>query len=305
MRVAGLEQPPYDTSLMGVVKGALDHFGMDHTSAEAFVMSGHAFVINIHEELCPSAPYVWNYETFMRLVANLGLDMETIGTLLPATCTADEKAALECQVREALDAGAVCSLLNFDNQLILGYDDEGFIAAQPWSAAVDSTPPRLTFGTWDEYQNGPPLTFFRFTRAEGLAKASVNGALDFAGEVWGNSPRYVEERYGLGAAAYANWLAAIDAGHADEHGNWWNAVVWAECREHAGDYFQGIAASEFPGAIDRQCARLLAVDYRALSRLLYRASDKTATAEQKHQLVSKARDLESRCVERIAEIRAH
>ena len=90
-----------------------------------------------------------------------------------------------------------------------------------------------------------------------------------------------------------------------EHGNWWNAVVWAECRERAGDYFQGIAASEFPGPIDRQQARHLAVDYRALSRLLYRASDRTASAEQKHQFVSKARDLEGGCVERIAELRAH
>ena len=307
MRVAGLEQPPYDTSLMGVVKGALDHFGLEHTSAEAFVMSGHAFVINIHEELCPSAPYVWNYETFMRLVGNLGLDMAVIGTLLPAASTTDEKAALEADVRAALDDGAVCSLLNLENQLVLGYDDAGFIAAQPWSAALDSTPARVTFGTWDEYRHGPPLTFFRFTpsASPSPAKASVHDALDFATEVWENSPRYVEEHYGLGAAAYDNWLSAIDAGHADEHGNWWNAVVWAECRERAGDYFQGLAASEFPGPIDRQQARHLAVDYRALSRLLYRASDRTASAEQKHQFVSKARDLEGGCAERIAELRAH
>lgn len=303
MQVAGLEQPPYDTSLMGVVKGALDHFGLDHTAAETFVVSGHAFVINIHEELCPSGPYVWNYETFMRLVANLGLAMAPLGTLLATTSTPDEKAELEGKVKGAMDEGAVCSLLNLENQLLLGYDDEGFIAAQPW-AAVDSTPGRLTFGTWEEYSAGPPVTFFKFAEAAPPSKMPVHDALDFAVEVWENSDRYVEDRYGLGAAAYANWLSAIDAGHAGEHGNWWNAVVWAECRERAGDYFQSIAAAEFPGAIDRQRARLLAVDYRALSRLLCRASDKTASAEQKHLLVTKARDLESRCVERIAELRA-
>lgn len=303
MQVAGLEQPPYDTSLMGVVKGALDHCGLDHTAAEAFVVSGHAFVINIHEELCPSGPYVWNYEPFMRLVRNLGLEMAPLGTLLAATSTPDEKAELEDKVKNAMDQGAVCSLLNLDNQLLLGYDDEGFIAAQPWSG-VDSTPGRMTFGTWKEYTAGPPVTFFQFTEAPPPSKASVHEALDFALEVWENSERYAEERYGLGAAAYANWLGAIDAGQGNEHGNWWNAVVWAECRERAGDYFQSVAAAEFPGAIDRQCARLLAVDYRALSRLLYRASDKTAPAEQKHLLVTKARDLDSRCVERIADLRA-
>ena len=49
-----LVQPPYDTGLVGVVKGALDHYGIDTAPAETFVLSGHAFVINIHEELCPS-----------------------------------------------------------------------------------------------------------------------------------------------------------------------------------------------------------------------------------------------------------
>ena len=169
--------------------------------------------------------------------------------LLPAACTADERADLEAKVRQCIDDGAVCSLLSLDNQLLLGYDDEGFVAAQPWSA-VDSTPARLTFGTWAEYQAGPPVTFYRFSESAPPSKKPVHEALEFALEVWGNSARYVEERYGLGEAAYANWLGALDAGHGDDHGNWWNAVVWAECRERAGDYFQGVAASEFPGAID-------------------------------------------------------
>ena len=304
MRVAGLEQPPFDTSLMGVVKGALDHYGIDRSADEAFVVSGHAFVINIHEELCPSGPYCWNTETFARLLCNIGLHREMIGMLLPATSTAEAKGALEAKVREAMDQGAVCALLGLDHQLLLGYDDEGFMAAQPWSDAADSTPARVTFGSWEEYSAGPPLTFFKFTQCQEASKTPVHEALDFAVDVWRNAEGYVEANYGLGAAAYANWLGAIDAGHGGEHGNWWNAVVWAECRERAGDYFQSLAASEFPGPVDRQRARLLAVDYRALAMLLYRASDKTASDTDKRRLVEKARDLESRCIERIAELRA-
>ena len=80
-------------------------------------------------------------------------------------------------------------------------------------------------------------------------------------------------------------------------------MVWAECRERAGDYFQDLAAAEFPGPIDQRQARELAVDYRALARLLYRVSDKTASAEAKRGFVEQARVLDERCVERIAEIR--
>ena len=254
MRMTALEQPPYDTSLMGVVKGALDHYDIACTPGKAFVASGHAFVLNVHEELCPSSPYVWDYRRFFELLRNLGLATEQLGMALP-NAAASDKAALEEKVRTALDSGAVCSLLNLDNQLILGYDDAGFALAQPWDA-IDSTPARLSYGSWRELQAGPPLDVLpvqplRATPLGADARATLD-ALDFAVELWRHPQRYAVERYGMGANAYANWLAALDAGHGDEHGNWWNGVVWAECRDRAGDYFQDLAAAAFPGAIDQE-----------------------------------------------------
>ncbi len=301
MRVADLEQPPYNTSMLGVVKGALDHFGIGCSREEAFVHSGHAFVINVHNELCPSGPYVWNYDGFLRLIGNLGLDVESLGTS-HAQGEQAEKTALESAVRAALDGGAVCSLLNLENQLVLGYHDDGLLAAQPWGE-MESTPDRVQYGTWEAFRNGPPMTFFRFERGASAARQPLFDALDFAVDVWQHGERHTDAPYGMGRAAYANWLQAIDDGHGIEHGNWWNAVVWAECRECAGDYFQRLAASEFPGPIPAEPARRLAIDYRALSRLLYRASDKTAADADKRDWVTAARDLEERCVERIAELR--
>ncbi|MYF28707.1 MAG: hypothetical protein F4169_07555, partial [Gammaproteobacteria bacterium] len=85
-----LTQPPYDTSLVGVVKGALDYYGIDTAPAETFVLSGHAFVINIHPELCPSGPYCWNQERFRDLLPNLGIRMEQLGMLVAAAPAADK-----------------------------------------------------------------------------------------------------------------------------------------------------------------------------------------------------------------------
>lgn len=299
----GLQQPPYNTSLMGVAKGALDHYGSDARPAEAFVLSGHAFVVNIHEELCPSAPYCWNNSRFFELLGNLGLDARQLGMALP-NAPDSEKAALEATVREALARGNVCSLLNLDNQLILGHDADGFRLAQPWGD-VESTPARLSYGSWREFQAGPPLTFFEFRQSE----ASVNGsavfdALDFALAIWREPQRFAEAGYGMGPDAYANWIAAIDAGHGDDHGTWWNGMVWAECREQAGDYFQSLAAAEFPGAIDQQQARLLALGYRKAAKLLYRAADKTADAAAKRRFVLEARDAEADCIAGMEKLRA-
>ena len=306
MNNTGLVQPPYDTSLVGVVKGALDYYGIDTAPAETFALSGHAFAINIHEELCPSGPYCWDQNRFRDLLPNLGIRMVELGMVMPTAGTA-EKERLAERVRAELDDGNVCSVLNMDHQLVVGYDDNGFELALPWGeGVVDSTPARLTFATWQEFAHGPPVEFFRFDptprRAESAATASV---LDFAVDVWRRPEQFAESPYGTGNQAYENWLAGIDAGHGESHGNWWNAVVWGECRERAGDYFQDLAAAEFPGAIDQREARELAVDYRALSRLLFRASDKNASPADKRRFVEQARDLDAGCVERIAELRAH
>ena len=306
MRTADLQQPPYDTSLMGVAKGALDHYGIDCTPGKAFVASGHAFVLNVHEELCPSGPYVWHYQRCFELLRNLGLDFEPIGIALP-NAAASEKTALEAKVRGALDAGAVCSLRNLDHQLVLGYDEAGFLLAQPWGDAADTTPARLSYGSWRECSVGPPLAFYQFTQCKaalGLEERAIFDALDFGLELWRHPGHYADERYGLGAKAYANWIAALDAGCDDEHGNWRNGLVWGECREHAGDYFQDLAAADFPGPIDQEQARHLAIGYRSVARLLYRAADKTAAATAKRGFVAEARDLETDCMERIADLLA-
>ena len=46
---------------MGVVKGAMDYSGIKTSDARAFGGSGHAFLINVHRQLCPSGPHCWDY----------------------------------------------------------------------------------------------------------------------------------------------------------------------------------------------------------------------------------------------------
>ena len=257
-------------------------------------------------ELCPSGPYCWQYGRVGGLLPNLGLRMAPLGMAM-ATEPAQTKAGLETRVREALDRGDICAMLHLDNQLILGYDESGFDLALPWGeTVVDSTPARLSAGTWQEVVNGPPATFFAFAPCEPRREsAAIAASLDFAVEAWQCPEGLVLDGYGFGRLAYDNWLAGLDAGHGEGHGNWWNGVVWAECRERAGDYFQDLAAADYPGPLDQRQARQLAVDYRAIGRLLYRAADKTASVDDKKRFVGEARDLEAGCVERIADIRSH
>lgn len=297
--VDGLVQPPCETSMMGVVKGAMDRLGVKTALAEAFFLSGHAFLINIHDEICPSGPYVWNWDEFFRLLPNAGIRMTHLATLMPAA-TPSERAPVEAKVRTAMAEGAVCSLVHLDHQLIVGHDDEGFALAQPWPG-MESTPARLTYGTWAECQSGPPVTFFRLDACDPPSAQPVEDALAYAVDLWEHPDRHSDEPYAVGDGAYAKWLAAIDAGPKDAHGNWWNAVVWAECREHAADYFLSLASSaNGEGPLSPEDARWLANRYRDVNRLLRLASDRESAATDKRRHVAEARELDRACVHRIA-----
>ena len=171
--------------------------------------------------------------------------MQNAGTL---TATADpaRRAAFEERLRRAIDAGVVCSLLNMEHQLLLGYDGDGFTLAQPWGPDCSMTPARLSFGIWREFRDGPPVTFFTLTTCSPRPESAVSDAMDFALDLWRHPARYTEAPYAAGARAYDTWLDAIDGGHGDGVGNWWNALVWAECRARAADYLQDLSDDDAP-----------------------------------------------------------
>ena len=301
VRLHGLEQPPYHTTMMGVVKGALDYYGIARTPGEAFVLSGHALLMNVHEELCPSGPYLWRHDRFFELLANLGLAMRNAGSLTP-TADPARRAALEERLRGALDTGVVCSLLNMEHQLLLGYDGDGFTLAQPWGPDRAMTPARLSFGSWREFRDGPPVTFFTLTTCPTRPESAVSDAMEFALDLWRHPERYTEAPYAVGAGAYDTWLHALDGGHGDGVGNWWNALVWAECRARAADYLQDLAGEDSPEPFADGAARWMAPRYRSVSDLLTRAADKTASAVEKRRLIAEARAVEASCIDRLGEI---
>jgi hypothetical protein len=68
MPLTNLAMPRYNTTMMGVLKGVLDYFALPTTDAYVFGVSGHAFLINIHNRLCPSGPYCWNSSGMMEQI---------------------------------------------------------------------------------------------------------------------------------------------------------------------------------------------------------------------------------------------
>jgi len=297
-----IAQPPFNASMMGVVKGVIDHYGLGHSPAMAYGGSGHAFLINVHEAICPSGPYCWKYDGFVRLLRNLGLEMEDLG-FISAQSSADEKAALEKAVIGRLDKGELCSVLNMDNQIIYGYDDKGLLLAQPWSCEVPVTPARITFGTWEEFGQELHANCYAFGKLEPapVLKAAVD-SLEHAAELFTAPGKYCFPKYAIGPAAYDNWIAAVEGDKGGSHGNWWNATVWAECRAMASEYFREL--SEVHKLGDGGRARKLAEDYKNIAAKLAAASNKEMGAKEKAAVLRELKQKETEAIALVGEYRA-
>ena len=296
-------QPPFDTSLLGVAVAAAEHYGLERTPEEAFVLSGHAFALNIHPDLCPSGPYCWDFPRSLALLANFGLEMHGLGTLLPTADPGDRR-RLEERVCRELEGGAVCSLLNLDHQLVTVCDEGGFVLARPWGPEPPSTPARLTFGSWAECQSGPPVAFFRLAPCSRRSATPLADAVDFAIEAWRQPDGMTEAPYRFGPDGYALWLAALENGEIDEHGNWWNASVWGECRAFAGRYFREAPRDALPEWLQPGPARELGGRYAAIASRLHDVSDRTRSKLARRDLVAEARDIEADCIERLERLRS-
>lgn len=299
MRIENLAVPPFNTTMMGVLKGVVDFHGIEASPATVFGGSGHAFLINIHEQLCPSGPYCWRRDLADPLIRNLGLEMADLGFYSPQN-SAEDRAAVEKTLRDALDEGLPCSLCNMEHQIITGCDDDGLFTTQPWPK-MDFPPARLSFGSWKEFGDEFHVNFFVLRRLDPCdRKTAVLDSLDYAVDLHANPAEHCLERYGIGPRAYENWAGAVEE-YGTSHGNWWNATVWSECRQMAAEYF-GEIGSEF-GHLAGPASELSEA-YAAISESLGRLSDQEMAAREKVALLDETKQKEAAAIEMVSALAA-
>lgn len=240
MHFSPVTQPAFNTSIMGVIKGVVDYFGIPLSDAVVFGTTGHAFLINIHDVICPSGPYCWNHEGMFQLMSNLGITVEDLGFYQPDSAP-EERNRVERMVKAGLDRGKLCSVLNMDHQLVSGYNDTHLFLCVPWPEFADLTPSKLTFGTWEEYGEDYHCQFYSYDKTGGLQlEKAIRASLFYALEMFKTPEKYCAEPYALGLTAYDQWCEALREGHGRNHGNFWNATVWSECRIMAAKYLDEI-----------------------------------------------------------------
>lgn len=74
----GLRSRDRFTDILGGVEGCLAYLGVEITPAWLFGGTGHAFVVNVTDTLCPSGPSAWNREMLYTLAPNLGYTLRGV-----------------------------------------------------------------------------------------------------------------------------------------------------------------------------------------------------------------------------------
>lgn len=223
--------------MLSCAKGCLNYWKRDVSLPWLFGCTGHAFVINIHEVVCPSSPTAWHYgPVISELPPNIGYSLTGVHGMAHLGHDMDAKRAEAWDfVRRNIDEDVPCygwELEYPDFYLINGYDDAGYTyvpheggaaAHKPWGELGDSEIGMLEVNALRLCDPKPDAI-------------AVREGLRFALHVATNPPGVIFDKYASGVKAFEVWAEALETGRANRFGQGYNAGFWADCRAQGVDF---------------------------------------------------------------------
>ena len=270
-KLQGLQWSPKWVSHLGCIKGCVDYLGIDVSEAWLYGGTGHAFVINLHEGVCPSGPTAWRTVKLFELGKNLGYTIDGVfGLKSNDDFAAVQERAWE-HVVQAIDQGRPCygwELEIPEFYVVYGYDEVGYHYSGPGCDGGKGPKP------WRELGDTGIGVLELYSIAPGQAAddaTTVAEALSFALEHAANPKEWIFEHYRAGLGGYDNWISALRAGKASDMGMRYNAGVWLECRKNAVGFLEE-AKERLSGRADGPFDEAL-THYRAVAENLGKVAE--------------------------------
>ena len=286
MELSELKQPDFCSTLMGSIKGAADYYDLDLSQSMLFGLSGHAFLTNIHKDLCPSGPYAWSKSGFFRCLANMGIEIIN-EYWFERGASKEAREEMDEIIKKALNKGRLCILEFLEYQLISGYDEKQFYFTLPWNCQAHSEIRSLDFSDWDACLGKEGFVGFKIIGKREADKdfaAMLKEALSYGLELYRSPAKYQCEGYQIGYGAWESWIGAVEAGHGDGQGNWWNGMVWSENKKVGSVFFEESGEMLDSAGAKKSCANLASL-YRAMSERLDRIKERDLAADEKIKLL--------------------
>jgi len=210
----------------------------------------------------------------------------------------EERLRVEKLIRDHLDKGHPCSLLNMENQMIQGYEEDHFITSSSCPTDWDPPPRTLTFGSWKEFGELYHCNFFTYRKTGGFDREKIiRHSLRYALELYLVPSKHTNEPYAGGIQAYDQWIGAIEDGYGKGSGNWWNAMVWGECRARAAAYMDEIG--EDLGETVQELTTNLSEGYRMIAQNLEFVADKKLMDSRKIEFLKEIKEIEFNQIDKL------
>jgi hypothetical protein len=256
IKLDNLQWSPKWVAHLGCVKGCLDYLDIDVSDAWLYGGTGHAFVINLHKQVCPSGPTAWNTGRLFELGRNLGYTIDGVFAAKDHEGFAEAQRKAWEHVKQSIYEGRPCygwELEIPEFYVVFGYDDVGYYYSGPGCDEGKGPKP------WQELGDTGIGVLELYSVGSGQAAddaTAVREALSFALEHAQNPKESISEDYASGVKGYDNWIGALEQGAASDMGTRYNTGVWLECRqfavsflEEAGERLAGRADALFDAAL--------------------------------------------------------
>ena len=236
-KLENLKWRPAWVSHLGCIKGCLEYLNSDVSFPWLFGGTGHAFIINMHEVVCPSGPTAWNTETVRELGNNIGYTSDYIfGVKTNDDFAEVQKRAWE-MVKGAIGADLPCygwELEVPEYYVVCGYDETGYYY---WGPPCEGKPKGPK--PWQELGKSDigVVEMFSISLSRPADDATtVKEALAFALKHAESPSEWIFPKYKAGLDGFDLWIKAVEDGKAHAFGMAYNAAVWHECREFAHQF---------------------------------------------------------------------
>jgi DNA-binding transcriptional ArsR family regulator len=232
-KLNNVEFKGYRVSYLAALHGCLEYLGINISKSWLYGTTGHAFVINITDQICPSGPTAWNTYMIRFLAENLGVKIEEF-------CASKDEPNYDKMmekgwdfIKVAINKGNPCYGWQIGDipeyYTIYGYDKTGYYYKGYYQTEGAGPKPWRDIGKMfiKSYSVKKIDTSFDFS-------SQVKNALQMALRHSSNPDDWIfKPDYSSGLIGYDRWIKWVENGKAEQFGHSYNAHVWSECRQYA------------------------------------------------------------------------
>ncbi|MHA2198760.1 MAG: hypothetical protein ACXABN_02725 [Candidatus Thorarchaeota archaeon] len=234
--IENLKWQPRWVSHLGCIEGCIRYLKNKITTGWLYGGTGHAFVLNIANDLCPSGPTAWRPLMLFQLAHNLGFEIKGIFSYKTQSEFPKEQEKAWNFVKTSINNDTPCygwELEIPEYYVIKGYDDVGYYISGTGCDDGKGPIKWQNLGTSDigviemyDVHEVPKTT------SEVVVKEALEKVLHHST----NPDEWIFENYSSGILGFDRWITAVQEGTALAMGLAYNTAVWAECRKYAVEF---------------------------------------------------------------------